>query len=476
MRRMIPSERKGATAFTQRNFTRRRFIQTTSTAVAAFTAASWSRVSGANERVGIGVIGFGLIGRIHTRSFKSLPDARITAVAETYRPRMDAAAEFVGTEIAKHGDFRHLLESKDVDAVVVATPDHWHALMTMMACAAGKDVYVEKPLTLFVREGRWMVNAARRYNRVVQVGTQQRSGAHYQKARDLIRAGRLGDLVSVQCNYFRNVSPGFGNPPDQAPPPELDYDMWLGPAPKRPYNPNRGIYHFRWFWDYSGGQMTNLGAHSLDTIFWITGIKGPTAVTSSGGRFFLKDNCEVPDLQDAIFEFPGFSTVCQFRECAAGVSKAGMGGVDFIGNKGTMTLGRDGYEVFADKKENPVNIVARIIGGHPVGGPQPVPEEAGQLWTETDKDTSGDWKDQYIQHARNFLDCIKSRKQPNSDLESSHRVATVCHLANISLKTGRKLRWDAEKETILGDREASKMLVRPYRKPWDAELRALGVT
>jgi predicted dehydrogenase len=467
--RAIPNS---AERSTPRGFTRRGFIQT-STAAAAFTAASWSRVTGANERIGIGIIGFGLIGRIHTRNFKAQSDVRMVGVAETYQPRLEAAAELIGGNVTQYRDFRRLLDSKEVDAVVVATPDHWHALMTMMACAAGKDVYVEKPLTLFVKEGPWMMNVAQRHKRVVQVGTQQRSGVHYQRARELIRGGRLGQLVSVQCNYFRNVSPGFGNPPDQAPPPELDYDMWLGPAPQRPYNPNRAIYHFRWFWDYSGGQMTNLGAHSLDTIYWITDVKGPTAVTSAGGRKFLKDNCEVPDVQDSIIEYPSFQTVCQLRECAAGFSKVGMGGVDFLGSKGTMSLGRDGYEVVADKKENPVNIVARIIGGQPIGGPQPVPEPADQRWTEPAKDSSGDWKDQYVQHTRNFLDCIKSRKQPNSDLQSSHRVATVCHLANISLKTGRKIRWDADQEQILGDAEASQMLVRPYRKPWDAELRGL---
>ena len=456
---------------------RRRFFKAGS-AAAAFTAASWSRVFGANERIGVGIIGFGLIGRIHTRNFLAQSDVDIVGVAETYRPRLQAAAELIGGKVAQYGDFRRLLENKAVDAVVVATPDHWHALMTMMACAAGKDVYVEKPLTLFVREGRWMVDVARRYKRVVQVGTQQRSGAHYQTARELIRGGRLGELVSVQCNFFRNVTPGFGNPPDGTPPPDLNYDLWLGPAPKRAYNPNRAIYHFRWFWDYSGGQMTNLGAHSLDAVHWITGTKGPLSVTSIGGRHFLKDNCEVPDVQDTLIEYPGFQTVCQFRECAAGFSKTGMGGLDFQGNKGTMSLHRDGYEIVSDKKENPTNILARIIGGHPVGGPQPVaePDPDDRFWTEPAKDASGDYKDQYVQHTRNFLDCIKSRHQPNSDLESSHRVATVCHLANISLKTARKIRWDPEKEQIIADAEAAKMLVRPYRKPWDAELKALGVS
>jgi len=179
--------------------TRRSFIQA---GVAGLTALSWRRAQGANERVGVGIIGFGLVGRIHTRSFLAQPDANVVAVAETYQPRLEAAAELAGGQVAKYRDFRRLLEDKNVDAVVVATPDHWHALMTMLACAAGKDVYVEKPLTLFVREGRWMVEVARRHQRVVQVGTQNRSGPNFQGARALIQQGRLGQIVSVQNNYL----------------------------------------------------------------------------------------------------------------------------------------------------------------------------------------------------------------------------------------------------------------------------------
>jgi len=468
MQRVAPHPKPRQTS----SITRRTFVG--AGAAATLTAASWQRVYGANERIGVGVIGFGLIGRIHTRNFKAQPDAQVVAVAETYLPRLEAAAALVGGQVTQYRDFRKLLQSKDVDAVVVATPDHWHALMTMMACAAGKDVYVEKPLTLFVQEGRWMVEVARRYKRVVQVGTQARSGQHLQRARELIRDGRLGQIVSVECDYFRNVSPGFGNPPDQDPPPELDWDLWLGPAPLRRYNPNRAIYHFRWFWDYSGGQMTNLGQHSLDTVHWIMDLKGPKAVSSCGGRHFLKDNCEVPDTQDAIIEYPGFTAVCRYRECAASGADPNMGGLTFCGTRGTMPVTRDFYEILPDKKENPINIVARILGGHPVGGPQPVPDQPG-LWTEPAKDASGNWQEQYVGHVRNFLDCIKSRKDPIADLESGHRVATTCHLANISLRTGRKIRWDAQQEQIIGDPEAARMLVRPYRKPWDSELRALGI-
>jgi predicted dehydrogenase len=454
--------------------TRRTFIK--AGAATALTAASWARVYGANERIGIGMIGFGLIGRIHTRNFKAQPDVNIVGLAEVYQPRLEAAAQLVGGKVAEYRDFRRLLDNKDVDAVVISTADHWHALMTMMACAAGKDAYVEKPLTLFVREGRWMTDVARRYNRVVQVGTQQRSGLHYQKARQMIQTGYLGDIVAVQVKYYRNLMPGFGNPPDQNPPPELDWEMMLGPAPYRPYNPNRGIYHFRWFWDYSGGQMTNLGHHSLDIVHWFMNVDGPTAVTSTGGRFFLKDNCEVPDTQDAIIEYPKFVANVEYRECTSMPQDTGMGGLVFYGTKGSMVLSRDGYEVIPSPKRNPMNIVAAIIGGHPVGGPQPVPEPKGkQLWTEPDK-AEGDWQELYVLHVRNFLDCIKSRKTPLSDVQSGHQIATACHLTNISLKTGRKIRWDAKTEQIIDDPEAARMLVRQYRSPWDQQLRSLNVT
>jgi predicted dehydrogenase len=458
---------------TSRAITRRTFVQ--AGAATALTAATWRRAYGANERIGVGLIGYGLVGQVHARHVMAQPDARIVAVSDVYQPRLAAAAAAVGGPVAQHRDFRRLLDSKDVDALVVATPDHWHALMTMMGCAAGKDVYVEKPLNLFVREGRWMIDVARKHKRVVQVGTQARSGKHAQRAGEAIRAGKIGEIAGVEIIFCRNLSPGFGNPPDGPPPPELDWDLFLGPAPMRPYNPNRGIYHFRWFWDTAGGQMTNLGQHSLDTVYWLLGLKGPKSVTSVGGRYFLKDNCETPDVQDVILEYDRFTVFCQWRECAASAADANMGAVRFCGTRGTLPLTRDFFEIIPDKRENPVNVVGRIFGGHPVGGPQVVPEEPG-VWTEPLKDNQTSFAEQYVGHVRNFLDCIKSREQPVADLESAHRVATACHLANISLRTGKKFFWDAEKEEIVGDPDASRMLVRPYRQPWDAELRALAIS
>jgi predicted dehydrogenase len=454
---------------------RRSFIKTSAlvSAAAGFDAKSYGQIVGANERVRIGIIGFGLIGRIHARSFHGLKESKVVAVSDCYGPRMDACVELAGAGCAKVPDFRRMLERKDVDAVVVATGDHWHALQTMMACDAGKDVFVEKPLHLFVREGEWMQKVAARAKRVVQVGTQQRSAPHYHKAKELLRGGAIGEVVSVQCNFFRNIMPGIGNPPDSDPPADLDWEMLLGPAPARRYNPNRALYHFRWFWDYSGGQMTNLGHHSLDIVHWIFGLEAAKAVSSSGGRYFLKDNGEVPDTQDAIIEYPKFNAVVQFREAAAGAGSTSMGALTFMGTKGTMTLGRDGFQILPDKKVEPVNAFAQIIGGHPVGGPQPAPEPEGDFWCEKAEDKSGDSKRQYIDHAQNFLDCIKSRKTPNSDLASSHWVSTTCHLANISLRTGRKVVWDAAAKNIRDDKDASAMLERPYRAPWDAELKGL---
>jgi predicted dehydrogenase len=441
--------------------------------VTALTASGYAHVAGANERIGVGFIGYGLIGKRHVLDFQAQDDADLVAVAEAHRGRRDEALRQIGGSAKGYDDFRRLLDDKDVRAVVVSTPDHWHALATMLACAAGKDVYVEKPLTLFVREGRWMADAARRFKSVVQVGTQQRSGPHYHRARELIQKGEIGKVVSVRMGVFRNVMPGFGRPADGDPPADLDWEMWLGPSPRRRYNPNRALYHFRWFWDYSGGQMTNLAAHALDVVHWFLDAKGPTAVTSVGGRFSLQDNGETPDLQDALIEFPDFTALWSHREACAGQT---AGGLEFCGPKGSLSISRSGFVLKGDPKIPPENQVPQFAGAHPVGGPQRVEQpDPVEPWTKPVEDKSGDSREQLKLHVRHFLDCVKSRKEPISDLESGHRVATVCHLANISLRLGRRLRWDAAKEEIVDDAEASRMLVRPYREPWDKELKALGV-
>ena len=454
-------------------FSRRGFVQAGSTI--ALTASSWRRSLGANERIQVGMIGYGLIGHSHLEDFKEQPDVDLMAISETHRGRMEQAAALMGRNASRYKDFRDLLDNKDIDAVIVSTPDHWHALHTMLACAAGKDVYVEKPMTLFVKEGRWMVDVAKRYRRIVQVGAQQRSGKHYQQARELIRQGKLGKVVSIHDDYHRNLMPGLGYPPDQDPPVDLDWDMFLGPAPARPYNLHRGIYHFRWFWDYSGGQMTNFGAHSMDIVYYYMDVKGPTSVTSIGDRSILKDNCETTDNQDTIFEFPGFRMVVSLREYCLGEGSNPLG---FYGTNGSLLISRSGFKLTPDKNMPPVDVFPGVKeGDHPIGGPIYDTETLKpSLRTEPVSVSRQNARNLLKLHARNFLDCVKSRQTPISDVENGHRVATVLHLANLSARIGRRIVWDAEKEEIVGDEEANCMIVRPYRPPWDAELKSLNVT
>jgi predicted dehydrogenase len=273
---------------------------------------------------------------------------------------------------------------------------------------------------------------------------------------------------------FRNIMPGFGRPADGDPPADLDWDLWLGPAPKRRYNPNRVIYHFRWFWDYSGGQMTNLAAHALDIVHWFLDVSAPTAVTSAGGRFSLQDNGETPDTQDALIEYPGWTALWSHREACVG--QAAKIGLEFCGPRGSLAISRKGFVLAADPKIPPENAVPQFTGAHPVGGPRRVqPTGKPTFWTKSVHDQTGQPREQLKLHVRDFLDSVRSRRPPVSDLESAHRVATVCHLANISLRLGRKVRWDGKREEIVGDAEAARWLVRPYRAPWDRELTSLGV-
>ena len=445
------------------NLTRRAFTAT------ALTAASYRRVMGANDRVQVGFIGYGLIGGRHVYDFKNQRDVDLAALAETYQPRLEEGVQACGGKATPYRDFRKLLDNKDLQAVVVSTPDHWHALMTIMACAAGKDVYVEKPLTVFQREGQWMIQAARKYNRVVQVGTQQRSGPHYQKARQLMQAGHIGAIHSIRSASFRNVYPGFGDPPDAQAPSELDYDMWLGPAPKRPYNKQRSLYHFRWFWDYSGGQMTNLGMHSIDIVQWVLKARFPKSATSTGGRYVLQDNGETPDTQDALLEYDKCSFAWSHREASLG-DKNIRRTLEFYGTKGALYISRQGFEVVPDLKQPPENSIP-VFKGHPAGGPQRqtvAPEPLCEAMA-----MKGNEDEQFDGHVRNFLDSIKSRQRPIADVEGAHQVATACHLSNISLRVDRKLHWDPVKEECTGDAQANAMLVRPYREPWDQVLRSI---
>jgi predicted dehydrogenase len=429
---------------------------------------------GANDRVRIGFIGCGLIGLRHIADFKTLPDVQLTAVSDVHEPRIPNAQADCGSNPTGYKDFRKLLDDKNVDAVIISTPDHWHALMTIMACAAGKDVYVEKPMTLFIKEGRWMTTAARRWNRIVIAGTQGRNGTHVPEALSLIKNGAVGKIHSARFSTYRNIMPGFGKPPDSDPPANLDYDMWLGPAPKRQYNPNRALYHFRWFWDYSGGQMTNLGAHDLDFVHYALGLKQPKSCTSVGGRYALEDNGETPDTQDALWDYGNLLVSGSLREACGGRPRgpggtaSSLGGAQLCGTKGILTLARGGFEVVPDMKIVPESAIPPW--SKPPGHPFPKPGQPAPYGEA--KRVNGDQPEPLIHHARHWLDCIKSRKLPISDVEEGHNVSVACHLANLSMKLGRSLKWDAAKEEFIGDKEANALLVKPYRKPWDDVLRS----
>jgi len=394
-----------------------------------------SRSPGPNDKIVLGFIGTGGQGRGLMGVFSQFPDVEIAAVCDVYEPHLKQALQKTASRADAYRDYRRLLDRKDIDAVVIATPDHWHALTTIHACQAGKDVYVEKPLTLAIAEGRAMVRAARRYDRVVQVGLQQRGGEHFQKAVEIVSSGQLGKITFVETWNFGNETPnGIGNPPDGDPPEGLDWDMWLGPAPKVPYNPNRCIYNFRWFWDYSGGKLTDWGTHLIDVVQWAMGVEGPVAVSASGGKLAVKDNRETPDTLEVAYEYPGFVLTYTYRGANGHPMDSRGYGIQFYGSNGTLFVDRGGFELM------------------PEAGRTEAIRSGGSAQSEP--------------HARNFLDCIRSRQRSSCDVEIGHRSTSAPHLGNIALWTGRKIRWDAKAERIIGDEAADKRLSRPYRKPW----------
>src|SRR2546425_3537020 len=305
------------------DWTRRNFAKTIAVAGAA-TAMSRFRVLGANDRIRLGFIGLGNRGDQVLDAFLKHADAQVVALCDLYQPYLDFAARKIGKEPKQFKDYRKLLDLKDVDAVVICTPDHWHALQTVAACQAGKDVYVEKPLSLCVAEGRKMIEAVRRYERVSQVGIHRRSVPFCREAAEFVRSGALGKITVVRAFHIQNEWPkGIGNPPNEQPPADLDWEAWLGPAPKVPYNKNRSFYRFRWFYDYSGGQMTNFGVHYLDFIHWALGQDAPLAVTAMGGKLALEDNRQIPDTLGVSWLYPG-DTLVTFSQFNASAAPAGL--------------------------------------------------------------------------------------------------------------------------------------------------------
>jgi len=426
---------------------RRDFLKTT-TAVALTSQIFTGNVRGANDRVSAAFIGMGKMGRSNLGYAMRQENLEVTAVCDIFDRNLNTAVEMTqkqpGGAAKGIRDFREILADKSIDVVCISTPDHWHPYMTVEACKAGKDVYVEKPICVVVDEGTKMVQAARKYKRVVQAGTMQRSAVHFAKAAEIVRRAELGKITFVRCwNYGLAKPEGIGDPPDQEPPPTLDWDMWLGPAPKRAYNPNRfGVdpqdhyfSNFRWFWDYAGGMMTDWGVHWLDIVQWAFGEQMPTGLSAFGGKFYVNDNRETPDTLQVTYEYPGFLAVYENRDGNAQSMFEKSGGILFHGTLGTMFLDRSGYKI--------------------------VPEKGSSIEPSELKSTSSGNRE----HWANFLDCVKTREKPTSDIEKCQHSTTTCLLGNVALRSKLRLDFDAQKWTV-NEPDAKKYLSREYRKPW----------
>ncbi|MGA2533782.1 MAG: Gfo/Idh/MocA family oxidoreductase [Candidatus Aminicenantales bacterium] len=418
-------------------------------AVPAAGAGQAAQRVGANDKIAIAVIGCGGQGKADLGAFLRVPEIDCRAVAEVDEERLDEAVQIVtaarGRNPDGYRDFRRILERKDIQAVVVAAPDHWHALPTILACQAGKDVYVEKPLATSIAEGRAMVRAARRYNRIVQVGTQQRSSDHFRDAVAFVRSGELGKLRFVRAWACLDWKGSIGAPADQDPPATVDYDFWLGPAPKRPFNPMRFHHNFRWFWDYSGGLQVDWGAHMIDVIIWALG-ESPVGAAAVGGKFGYPDDIrETPDTQNSLIEFKTYNILWEHMiGCGVGPWQREHG-VEFHGQNGILVVDRGGWEVYSETDAL---------------GPN------GRVFRMTAKPRQTSSQDFHFAHVRNFVDCLKTRAKPAGDVEMGHLSIIPSHLANIAFRLGRRVRWDPEKEDILGDPEAQRLVGRAYRSPW----------
>ena len=450
---------------------RRQFIKRlsqTAAVLSATSAFSAQRILGANERANVALIGCGGRGMFDAKLMRAVPGVDFVAVCDVYDPRAAEVREWAGSHAKSFRDFRKVLELKEVDAVLIATPDHWHAIPAVLACQAGKDVYVEKPLAHNVREGRAMIAAAKKYNRVVQVGTQQRSAPHYAEVARIIQSGELGRVHFVRIWNFVNMFPnGIGKAPDSDPPPDVDWDFYLGPAPKVPFNKNRFVNTYRWFWDYGGGLLTDFGTHRFDSMHQIMNVNAPTAVSASGGRFGLLDGAETPDFVQVTYEYPNF--VMSYEASMLNAHGAGgrtpgkkyyqmKGETDrphgeaYYGTNGTLIVDRLGFEIYPEMKI--VSGPGALGKGEVIEGFRMERKEVGA------EDATG-------LHVKNFIECVRSRKQPLADPQTGHRSTNVAHLGNIAFRSGHKIHWDATKEEIIGDAAASKFLSRKARKAWD---------
>ncbi|HWG41662.1 MAG TPA: Gfo/Idh/MocA family oxidoreductase [Gemmataceae bacterium] len=413
---------------------RRRFLQTSAASVAALSAITAAGAADKpNEKIVMAVLGVNGRGRGLLSGFSSFDDVEIAAICDPDENAAKGALKSINKRQKREPkvvqDLRRVFEDRDINAVAIATPDHWHALATIWACQAGKHVYVEKPISHNLIEGRRMVEAARKHDRIVQVGTQRRSGAHYISAAEFVRSGKLGKIPFVRT-WIAGNRPSIGHKKDAPVPAGVDYDLWQGPAPERPFNPNRFHYEWHWNWDYGTGELGNNGIHMLDVTRMILGLDAPKTISCGGGKLYYDDDRQTPDTQIAVYDFPGTTVIWEHRIWSkTGVEGEGSG-VILYGEKGTLVFDRKGWHVHDG--------VEASDKAAPIEKP----------------------------HLRNFVDCVRAHKRPNADIEEGHKSTRLCHLGNIAYRTGRRLTFDAATETFRGDAAANSLLGRTYRTPF----------
>jgi predicted dehydrogenase len=461
-----------------KNPSRRKFIANTGMMTAGvalgipmMTAASYSRIKGANEKIRTGFIGIGNRGSQLLNLFMNQPDLEVAALCDIYEPYLhrdyskvdprylkDRSGQVpkMGEKFSKapefYNDYRKLLENKNIDAVCIATPDHWHALMTIDAMKAGKDVYVEKPLTATIMEGRTMVNVQNDTNRVVAVGLNRRGNRAYQKLAKEISGGKIGKISVARAARISNMSPdGIGKLKPEQPPKDFNWDMWLGPRAYRPYQYNIAPYMFRWWSDYSS-QMGNWGVHYMDAIRWMMGETAPVAITTHGGKFVLDHDGDIPDTMQVTFEFASKAIISFSIYEASGGDILPYGELEFRGTKGNIYSSERGYRIIPSQSGQ-FQSWEKLVNAEEYINPDKTLDDGS-----SSDSTSG--------VIRNFLDCIKTRQKTICTLEDGHRSTSFAHLANISLAVRQRLEWDSVNERFTNSEKANHLLSYEYRKPW----------
>jgi predicted dehydrogenase len=422
---------------------RRGFLQSTAAASAALGAAAIARptrgAASANEKIAVGVMGLSR-GSALAAAVASLPNAEVAYLCDVDSRRLETIAKSIGVKQARKptgvGDFRKILDDPAVDALVIAAPDHWHALATILACAAGKHVYVEKPCSHNPREGELAIAAARKHNRVVQVGTQRRSWPGVIEAIDKLRAGAIGEVLYSR-GWYANHRPSIGKGKPAPVPEWLDYSLWQGPAPERPFKDN--VLHYNWhgFWHWGTGELGNNGVHALDLCRWGLGVDYPTRVTAGGGKYRYDDDQETPDTQTVTFDFGGKSILWEGLSWSPRGMEGESFGVTFHGTRATMVLSGNGYAVY-------------------------------DLTNKEVSKGTGPGSDEI--HLADFFASIRGERRPHADIEEGHKSTLLCHLGNIAYRTGRALACDPHTGHIEHDPEAMRLWTREYRPGWEPKL------